>query len=371
MYRHSTTIRSARVIGALMAVCASYAQTAPPAAHVKTTEEVYKNIQVLKGIPADQLVPAMQFITASLGVECSFCHVENHFDEDDKLPKQKARKMIRMVTALNHDDVFAGKQEVTCNTCHRGTQMPLSIPIINEQTPVPAMAEQARQELANLPPADQTLNRYVGAIGGADAIRNLTTLVETATTMIGSRETTVEVFDRSPDKRSVITHLPSGESLTVFDGVESWIAGPNRPVRKMPAVDLAGAKMDADLQFALHAEEFFGKLEAAPSEKLNGQETYKFIGERDGHPTGCLYFSKESGLLLRVLRYSASPLGLNPTRIDYSDYRPVQGVKIPYRWTVSHAFGQFTIQVTDAKVNVPVDEQKFEKPLETEGQSAK
>jgi photosynthetic reaction center cytochrome c subunit len=371
MRRHSTTIRSARAVGALTALCVSYAQTAPPAGHVKSTEEVYKNIQVLKGIPADQLVPAMQFITASLGVECSFCHVENHFEEDDKRPKETARKMIRMVTRLNHDDVFGGKPEVTCNTCHRGTRLPLSIPVINEQPAVPATIEQARQELANLPRADQILNKYVEALGGADAIRNLTTLVETATTTIASTETTVEIFDRSPDKRSVITHLPSGDNFTVFDGVESWIAGPNRPLRKMPSADLPGAKMDADLQFALHTQEFFGKLKAAPSEKLNGEDAYQFIGERDGQPTGRLYFSKESGLLLRVLRYSASPLGLNPTRIDYSDYRPVEGVKIPYRWTAAQAFGQFTIQVTDAKINVPVDEQKFEKPLETERQSAK
>jgi hypothetical protein len=116
--------------------------------------------------------------------------------------------------------------------------------------------------------------------------------------MLASSATTVEVFDRSPDKRSVITHLPSGENLTIFDGVESWIADPNRPLRKMPSADLAGAKMDADLQFPLHTEEFFGKLKAAPSEKLNGQDAYQFIGEREGQPTGRLYFGKESGLLL-------------------------------------------------------------------------
>ena len=65
MHRHSTTIRSARVVGALIALGVSYAQTAPPAGHVKTTDEVYKNIQVLKGAPADQLIPAMQFITCT------------------------------------------------------------------------------------------------------------------------------------------------------------------------------------------------------------------------------------------------------------------------------------------------------------------
>ena len=49
----------------------------------KAAEQVYKNIQVLKGVPADQLIPAMQFITASLGVQCDFCHRENAFEKDD------------------------------------------------------------------------------------------------------------------------------------------------------------------------------------------------------------------------------------------------------------------------------------------------
>src|ERR1043166_1642128 len=92
-------------------------------------EQKYKNIQVLKGTPAEQLVPAMQFITASLGVECAFCHMENHFDEDDKKPKQIARKMMQMMTSINQDS-FEGQCEVTCNTCHRGSPIPVGIPSI-------------------------------------------------------------------------------------------------------------------------------------------------------------------------------------------------------------------------------------------------
>ena len=52
---------------------------------------------MLKDIPADQLIPAMQFITASLGVECEFCHVQGAFEKDDKKPKQTARKMMEMM----------------------------------------------------------------------------------------------------------------------------------------------------------------------------------------------------------------------------------------------------------------------------------
>jgi len=57
-----------------------------PSVPPKTTEQAFKNIQILKGIPADQLIPSMQFISASLGVECEYCHVAGAFDKDDKKP---------------------------------------------------------------------------------------------------------------------------------------------------------------------------------------------------------------------------------------------------------------------------------------------
>ena len=98
---------------------------------VKLAEQQFKNIKVFKGIPADQVIPAMEFITASLGVECEFCHVRQEhgmaFDKDDKKPKEVARKMIEMMTAINKDN-FEGKREVTCNTCHHGAAHPVGHP---------------------------------------------------------------------------------------------------------------------------------------------------------------------------------------------------------------------------------------------------
>jgi hypothetical protein len=99
--------------------------------HSKPAAQVYKNIQVLKGIPSDELIPAMQFVAASLGVECSFCHVEHHFDQDDKKPKQTARKMIQMEMTIDGRD-FSNQLKVTCNTCHRGTRNPVSVPAIRD-----------------------------------------------------------------------------------------------------------------------------------------------------------------------------------------------------------------------------------------------
>src|ERR1700720_2234769 len=87
-----------------------------PSAGLKKAEEQFKNIQVLKGVPAEQIFPTMQFISASLGVECEFCHVHNAFEKDDKKPKQTARKMIDMSFAINKDN-FGGHRKVTFNSC--------------------------------------------------------------------------------------------------------------------------------------------------------------------------------------------------------------------------------------------------------------
>src|SRR5215470_12423481 len=102
----------------------------PPAP--KTAEQVYKNIQVLKEVPADQLIPAMQYITASLGVQCDFCHLENAFEKDDKPTKQTARKMMRMMFAINKDN-FDSKRKVTCYACHRGAPKPIATPILSQE----------------------------------------------------------------------------------------------------------------------------------------------------------------------------------------------------------------------------------------------
>src|SRR5258708_35215923 len=95
----------------------------------KKSSEVFKNVQVLKDVPSDQLGPSMQFITSALGVQCEYCHVEKAFDKDDKKPKQTARKMMEMMFAINKS-TFENRREVTCYSCHRAGAHPVAIPVI-------------------------------------------------------------------------------------------------------------------------------------------------------------------------------------------------------------------------------------------------
>jgi len=99
-----------------------------PAASSKLAEEVYKNIQILKGISAERLPLVMGLFTQSLGVKCAHCHVDGDFASDSKPAKQTARKMYEMVKTANRDS-FGGSDAVTCWTCHRGSLKPESLPV--------------------------------------------------------------------------------------------------------------------------------------------------------------------------------------------------------------------------------------------------
>ena len=336
----------------------------PTASKIKMAEEAYKNVQSLKGIPADQLIPSMQFITYSLGVECSFCHVEGALEKDDKKPKQIARKMIQMMFAINHEN-FEGKREVTCYSCHRGSSHPLATPIIAE-----AVAQSAAEEVldddgagsASVPTAEQIFTKYVDALGGASAIGKLSTRVEKGTISLGGRQLPIDIFSKTPGKRMTIIHLPNGDNITAYDGTSGWTSAPGRPVLDIPALEATSARLEGDLQLPVRFKELAGDLKTAKPEKIGDRDVYVVSSLNAGEPMVKFYFDESSGLLLRVVRYVDSPLGRNPTQIDYSDYRNEGNVKMPFQRTITRPGTRFTIQIEQARNNVAVDDTKFAKP---------
>jgi len=141
----------------LFAACLNLvAQQQPqPPVSIRTAEQQFKNIKVLQGTPADQVVTGMHVIEESLGVNCEYCHVANDFPKDDKEPKETARKMMRMVMDLNRNS-FSGQQTVTCYTCHRGSPKPAGVLALPDTTSlwVPYGTE---PQVPQLPSVDQIL----------------------------------------------------------------------------------------------------------------------------------------------------------------------------------------------------------------------
>ena len=341
------------------------------AAEAKTAEQVFKNITELKGTPADQLAPAMQFIASSLGVDCNFCHVQGKMDLDEKPAKKTARSMMAMQAEINKAN-FRGQRQVTCYSCHRGSARPVNTPPVLESDaparPTPEAATPAASTTGSTTPpaqtvtADQILEKYVTALGGPDAIRKITTRVQTGKILAGGSETPIEVFTKAPNKRVTISHGASGDSFTAFDGMAGWMGNTGRPAREMSATESMASGLDAEFALALRIKEIFPQLRRGRPEEVGGVACEVLNGAGPGRPPVRLYFDSRTGLLVRLVRYADTPLGRNPTQIDYADYREQDGVKTPLRWTLSRPNGRFTIQIAEVKNNVPVDDAKFLKP---------
>jgi len=331
------------------------------AADAKLAEQVYKNITEMKGTPADQLTPAMQFIASSLGVECTFCHVQGKMDADDKPAKKTARQMMAMTAAINKA-TFGGRQQITCYSCHHGLSHPASMPAVLESD-APMHTETAAAPPAGTPPtADQILARFTDALGGANALHRVTSRVMKGVIVANGQQTPIELYTKAPNQRISITHMGSADSLTAFDGTIGWLGTTGRPAREMSAAESAAAGLDAEFYLPLRLKEIYPQLRRGRAEEIRGAQCDVLTGNAPGHPSVRLYFEQSTGLLLRMVRYADTPMGRMPTQIDYADYRDAGGAKAAYRWTLSRPNGRFTIQISEMKANIPIDDARFRKP---------
>jgi hypothetical protein len=362
---------TAAAIALWPAVSGLRAQSPATAPKPKTTQEAFKNIQVLKDLPPGQLIPAMQFITSSLGVECDFCHVRGAFDKDDKATKKTARKMMQMMAALNQQN-FDSRREVTCYSCHRGSSKPVSIPMVAETTALEALEEfapaaadsnPAPTPSAALPNAFDVLDKYVAAVGGTAAIDRISSRVGTGkVTFAAGPALPVQISWKAPGKQIMTVHLPAGDSTTVWNGHAGWLSSPGAPVHETNEADFEGARLDADLQLPIHLKQLFSDIKVIAAEKVRDHDAVLLLASNPGQPGLELFFDAQSGLLLRQLHFSKSPLGLNPTRIDYDDYKDFDGVKVPLHMTIARPRTKLDIQFDQVSENGAVDDGQFEAP---------
>lgn len=340
-------------------------------------EDAFKNIQVLRGISVDQFLGTMGFFAASLSLNCTDCHTAESGGSwaryaDDTQLKNTARRMVVMVNAINKAD-FGGERKVTCYTCHRGSQRPEITPSLAEQYGTPAPEDPDRVEILNVgaggqPSADQILDKYIQALGGAQQVAKLTSFVGKGTYTgfdTDFAKVPVDVYAKAPGLRATVVHTLAGDNTTTYDGQQAWVAAVDKPVPLMPLTggDLEGARADADLSFPGRIKQDFTNWRSGfPAITINDKPVQVIEGTTAGGSTIKLYFDKESGLLVRQVRYNNTIIGLTPTHVEYSDYRAVAGVKVPFHWTATWVDGQSTTDLSTVQANVPIDGAKFTKP---------
>jgi photosynthetic reaction center cytochrome c subunit len=381
-----------RVIAAaglcLAGSAAAHAQTASEP-KPQVAEDIFKNIQILKGVPVNEFLGIMGFFSASLGKSCVDCHDSDsgweNYISDNNPNKKTARRMIAMVNTLNKGS-FGGRQAVTCYSCHRGGPSPKVTP---DLTALYSPPEEPQSDVVKKAPtgptADQILDKYLQAVGGTQKLAGLTSYAAKGTSIgygLDAEKRPVEIYakatgpsltvtDRTATiqraamvQRTTIVHAPEGDFTTAYDGRSAWIAAPNIPLPVLPLTggDLEGAQLDAAIAFPAGIKQSLGDWRVGFDTEIDDDEVHVVQGTTAGGTMATFYFDPASGLLKRMVRYANSPVGRMPTRVDYSDYREVAGVKMPFKWTVTWLDGLETFEITDIQPNVAIDEEKFSKP---------
>ena len=359
----------------LLAVLAA-ATSRPVAAQVQApapgpmAETVFKNIQVLKGIPVDEFMDTMGMFSAALGYDCASCHSPEIRNSRAAFAistptMQKARQMVLMMHAINRTN-FAGVQRVSCDTCHRGAIRPEVVPSLAQQYgdlfDDPSAMEIALDRGVT---AAQVFDKYIQAIGGAGRVAALMSYTATGTYAgfnTGGGEVPVEILARAPDKRTQIVRMKEGDGVKTYDGREGWVAEEWRPVPLLALTgsNLAGARVDAIVAFPAGIRAAFSEWKVGAA-ALDAKPVQILHGSNPGELPVNLYFD-EDGLLVRTLRWNKTAVGTVPTQVDYADYRDVAGVKMPFRLVVTWTDGQNTIALREVKPNVAIDGSRFARP---------
>ena len=361
----------------LLNTASAVGQAAP--AKQLMSEQAFKNVTVLKGIPVDEFMDTMGFISAATNYNCTDCHAEPKVEGDwsvfaQETPrKATARRMILMVRDINRTN-FGGARVVTCYTCHRNLQgAPKITPRLADQYGEPPTLDPNEVEITRqatgAPSADQVFDKYLQAVGGAQKAAAVTSIVFKGTYEgYAEPKAPVDIYVKAPNQRTMIVHTDGGDRTTTCDGNNGWMGAPATdepfPVIRYTGGDLDGVRLDAVLSFPAGIKQAITKP-LVGSSSIDDKDVVVVQGTANGGRSSIkLYFDKQSGLLVRRVSYADTIIGRVPIQVDYSDYRDVAGagVKLPFHVITTWTNGRSDVQLTSAQTNVAIDAGKFNQP---------
>ncbi len=316
---------------------------------VRTVDQSSGNIQVLRGLPASELLPTMHFFRASLGVRCEYCHVAENdkYRLDDKPAKQRAREMILMTQRLN-DTSFGGRPVVTCQTCHQGSTVPASVPPIGSHFVNDVRREPDEPVVPPLPSVSSLLDRYARATRMSEMAAVKVTLNGCHMHVADPGTPRARAIARadcnggdvvlSGDKAVTTSKTADGGSIRVgSDGRRAWTMPSGGAVQWVPDADFTTfqRKLNPFLVARVRTSDFTS-LEVVRVEAIAGHDQYVLDGVGTDGVRESLWFAKDTGLLTRRTYYHAIAIGLDPEQIDLADYRRTGAVLLPWRLNTSY-----------------------------------
>jgi photosynthetic reaction center cytochrome c subunit len=336
------------------------AQTQAPAAiassQAETAGQKFKNIKVLNDMPAEQLGKVMNMMSASLGVNCNFCHIVDQWEKDDKKEKSTARDMIRMTFGINKAS-FEGRTEVSCNTCHNGREHPQGQPNL-----MPAPQEERPAQPAVKPTTDQILDKYVTAVGGTANIAKVTSRsIKANRVESDGKRTEPEVIMYKGGKYTLATTYPQAVVSEGYDGNDAWKRGPKGAIA-LKADEVEQIKREAQLFDPANLKTIYTKIDYRFTDRIDGREVNVLTATTASGVRERLAFDVQTGLLVRRSSSSPTVLGAFVYQVDYSDYKDFGGLKVPTTIKYSMPNVRWTRVISDVKNNADVQDSAFARP---------
>jgi len=234
---------------------------------------------------------------------------------------------------------------------------------------LPALAASAAAQSA-----DEVVERHLAAIGGREALAKLTSRKVTGAVTLsrpaGDLSGTVEIYSKPPNRtRSVIrlniSALGGPDEMTseqIFDGRAGYAMNSIQGNSEILGRQLDAMRNNAFPTPLLVYKAAGAALEVLPKEDVNGRDAIVLrVTPKTGSPSR-IFFDAATYLIVRTITTIDSPTGgpLEQTS-DLSDYRTVDGLKVPFMVVNANQLQTVTIVLSKVEHNVQIDDAMFVK----------
>ncbi len=210
--------------------------------------------------------------------------------------------------------------------------------------------------------AVKILNRYVEVTGGVAAYSKIKTTQITGQMKIEAQGITGDftILTKEPGKFLMTQKMASlGEFKAGFDGKTGWANDPLGGFRLLKGKELLDTQLQSDLSATLKWDKLYKKIELKGKEKVGNSLAYKLVMTPKSGNVVTQYYDVASGLLVRTDTISESPQGTFPTQMVFSDYLPVDGVKIPRTIQLKMGPIDASMKILSVKNNLPLSDSTF------------
>jgi len=215
------------------------------------------------------------------------------------------------------------------------------------------------------PTVDQIIDRYIDAMGGRAAIEKITSRASLGKIEVPSMSLTgtVIIHEKAPDKLLQVVVINGNAFRQGFDGTNAWTDDPADGLRILSGIQLVEAKRDADFFHPLHLHEIYPNMTLAGKEKIGDEDAYVVQGTAAGETVpDKMYFDAQTGMAMRLVSHRHTPDGEADVEENFSDYRKVDGLELPFTIQQTGGSAEFTIHVSEIHQGIDLDDSEFVQP---------